>query len=361
MILTYPRRLVLVAVSLAFAFGSATALGAEKAKGEKYALLVGVKSYDPAELRSLQFTENDVRDLGEVLKLGGYRPENIRLMTYSKAGENPLLMPTGEYIRRELKRLVEDCTEDDSVLVAFAGHGVKFKDREESYFCPADAKLDKLETLLSVDEIYGQLEACRARFRVLLVDACRDDPANALDRGPRARLESVTRPQTRPVPGGVAAMFSCSSGEKAYEHKDLKHGVFFHFVIEALAGGAAQGDDDEITLNRLSGYVQKRVKDFVWDKFTLRQIPEMKTSQVKGDPAIVRLVNRKLDHDYSDGIDIIRQIKADPALAPVRVMLVTNYPEHQAAAIAAGAIHGFGKLEFEHPATREKVAAALGE
>jgi CheY-like chemotaxis protein len=72
------------------------------------------------------------------------------------------------------------------------------------------------------------------------------------------------------------------------------------------------------------------------------------------------LVNRKLDVDYSDGIDVIRQFKSIPAAADVPVMLVTNYPEHQEAAVAAGALRGFGKLEFDRPETRERIAAALG-
>jgi CheY-like chemotaxis protein len=71
------------------------------------------------------------------------------------------------------------------------------------------------------------------------------------------------------------------------------------------------------------------------------------------------LVNRKLDADYSDGIEIIRKIKAEAAIAPVPVMLVTNYPEHQDTAIAAGAIRGFGKLEYNKPETLEKLAAVL--
>ena len=73
------------------------------------------------------------------------------------------------------------------------------------------------------------------------------------------------------------------------------------------------------------------------------------------------LVNRKLDRDYSDGVEIIRLVKADPAIADVTMMLVTNYPEHQAAAVAEGAVPGFGKLEFELPETRVKVAAVLKE
>lgn len=71
------------------------------------------------------------------------------------------------------------------------------------------------------------------------------------------------------------------------------------------------------------------------------------------------LVNRKLDIDYSDGIEVIMALKANPATATVPVMLVTNYPEHQEAAITAGAIRGFGKLEFDRPETRERLAEIL--
>lgn len=71
------------------------------------------------------------------------------------------------------------------------------------------------------------------------------------------------------------------------------------------------------------------------------------------------LVNRKLDMDYSDGIEVIRQIKADVELREVPVMLVTNYPEHQDAAEAIGAHRGFGKLEFELPETIERLSLLL--
>ena len=71
------------------------------------------------------------------------------------------------------------------------------------------------------------------------------------------------------------------------------------------------------------------------------------------------LINRKLDEDYSDGIDVLRAIKRHPDLADVPVMLVTNFPEHQDAAVAAGAVRGFGKLEFGEAATKDKIAAAL--
>ena len=83
-------------------------------------------------------------------------------------------------------------------------------------------------------------------------------------------------------------------------------------------------------------------------------------AQLKAGRFDLILVNRKLDIDYSDGIDVIRALKADPATASVPVMLVTNYPEHQDAAVAAGAIRGFGKLEFGNPATKEALTTVLG-
>jgi CheY-like chemotaxis protein len=72
------------------------------------------------------------------------------------------------------------------------------------------------------------------------------------------------------------------------------------------------------------------------------------------------LVNRKLDVDYSDGMEVIRQIKADAAVAATPVMLITNYAEHQDAAEAIGALRGFGKLKFGKPETHDKLEAVLG-
>lgn len=82
---------------------------------------------------------------------------------------------------------------------------------------------------------------------------------------------------------------------------------------------------------------------------------------LRGGPFALVLVNRKLDMDYSDGVEVIRQIKADPQLAAVPVMLITNYPEHQNAAEALGALRGFGKLEFEKPETISRLSAILGQ
>lgn len=72
------------------------------------------------------------------------------------------------------------------------------------------------------------------------------------------------------------------------------------------------------------------------------------------------LINRKLDTDYSDGMEILAAIRNDPATADIPVMLVSNFPEWQEKAVHAGATYGFGKAELASPDVVERVRAALG-
>ena len=71
------------------------------------------------------------------------------------------------------------------------------------------------------------------------------------------------------------------------------------------------------------------------------------------------LVNRKLDQDYSDGLEVIRQIKADTQFANVPCMLVTNYAEQQQTAVKAGAEYGFGKKDLYAQEAQQRLARFL--
>ncbi len=90
------------------------------------------------------------------------------------------------------------------------------------------------------------------------------------------------------------------------------------------------------------------------------KLPSDAMEQLKASDYDLVVINRKLDEDYSDGIEILKQIKADPATADVPVMLVTNFDEHQQAAVAEGALYGFGKLQYGDTDAIERVKAVLG-
>ena len=81
--------------------------------------------------------------------------------------------------------------------------------------------------------------------------------------------------------------------------------------------------------------------------------------QLASGEFVLVLVNRKLDIDYSDGLEIIRRLKNDARLAETPVMMVTNFAEHQQQAVAAGAAYGFGKSELGAPTTHERLSEFL--
>jgi DNA-binding response OmpR family regulator len=83
-------------------------------------------------------------------------------------------------------------------------------------------------------------------------------------------------------------------------------------------------------------------------------------AELDKSPADLVLVNRKLDLDYSDGMVIVKHLKSDARWSNIPLMLITNYPEYQAEAVAAGAVLGFGKQELRTSETLEKLGSILG-
>jgi formylglycine-generating enzyme required for sulfatase activity len=234
----------------------------------------------------LKYSERDIEDLAMVLKDAGFPAGNLRILTQERSARRRRDQPTSENIRTELNRMLKlvELADDPAatVLVALAGHGIMDPKAEKSYFCPADTSALNLSpddpALIDLGALYDQLKASPAGFKLMLVDACRNDPLNPKrSTRPIAELVSVTRPFKKRPPGGVAALFSCSEGQVAYEDDDLKHGVFFHFVIQGLKGKADEESgnrDGKVTLGELASYTSTEVYRYVDRTRNDEQLPE---------------------------------------------------------------------------------------
>ena len=271
-----PRGLVLAAVCLGLAAVPLLGRADDTAPaGKKYALLIGVNKYDKEPLRSLKYSENDVNDLAAVLTDAGF--QHIVLMTQSEAAarKDDALAPKVENVHKQLKAFLADRGPGDVVLVAFSGQGVQFKGRGAGFLCPADADPDDPKTLISAAEVYKDLEGCKADVRFLLAGGSRNDPLAASPKF-AADPEITLHPQIEKTPGGVAAFFACSAGEKAFDSDELKHSVFFHFVIKGLQGEADLDGDGQVDLDELVRYTKRQTADFVRQSNPdVRQAPEL--------------------------------------------------------------------------------------
>ncbi len=82
--------------------------------------------------------------------------------------------------------------------------------------------------------------------------------------------------------------------------------------------------------------------------------------QIRSQNYDLVLINRKLDIDYTEGTEILRTIKNDEALKNIPVMIISNFADSQEAAVAEGAIYGFGKNEYDQPEVIERLRPILG-
>ena len=269
------------------AFTSITAAQAPK----RFFLGIGVENYAHERLRSpepLKYCVDDVTALGEFLKTQGYE---VKLLTDETGKSDAKLAPTRANVNEAIKAILlsDNLRSEDTVIIALAGHGLQFAGGKEAYFCPVDARpfAEHTATLISISTIYADMEASFAKSKVLLVDACRNDPDPTRGRG---GIDA----STSPPPQGIAAFFSCAAGQKAFENDDLKHGVFFHFVLEGLSG-RAKDEDNEVTLNTLANYVSKQVPKKVISLHPGRiQAPNLRFEQVGASPVLVKLGDKSI-------------------------------------------------------------------
>jgi Caspase domain len=314
------RRCIVVSVGLFLLGLFLSPALSQNTGGKRYALLVGVREYAHTKLPSLRYSENDVVELATVLQPAGY---SVILLCDSVGKQAPDRAPTRSNIEAHLKAILEKCKPGDTIVIAFAGHGVQFEGQKDAYFCPADARpfADETATLVSLKAVYDRMERSFAGVKVLLVDACRDDPG--ANRGVRG-INADTAP--RP-PEGVAALFSCRAGERAFEHEKYKHGVFFYHLLKGLRG-EAKNSRGSVTFGSLVEYVQDAVSHDVPKLIGAgaKQSPNMKadlsgTSLVllpqeassAGLPAVQKA--RLLDHvfDRKAGKVLLRDEFDDPA------------------------------------------------
>ena len=210
---------------------------------DKYALLIGVTQYQKSQMNDppLSFPEADAAAVGSLLKANGYTVKTLLGKQATQAA-----------VEQELQVFEQQGSEGGVVLIGLFGHGVQYG--SDAYFCPWNTTLrqvqdsvgnttGKLEpdpsSMTTMKRLLDALNLAGASNRVLLADCCRNDPSAARgglnDRAFGSQLKSSD------LPPGTAAVFSCSSGEKAFEHADWGHGAFTKaFLDHFSAGGLAR-------------------------------------------------------------------------------------------------------------------------
>jgi two-component system chemotaxis response regulator CheY len=87
--------------------------------------------------------------------------------------------------------------------------------------------------------------------------------------------------------------------------------------------------------------------------------PDAALDQLRRGSFDLVLVNRLLDRDRSPGHDFISQLKGDPKLGQLPIMLVSDYDDAQQRAVGQGALRGIGKSSLNDADTLARIRAIL--
>jgi hypothetical protein len=226
-----------------------------KSSGRRLALLVGINQYRNRNLEDLEFAENDVRELYQLLR-GKYQ---ARLLLGSASGRD---RATRKNIEDAIDQLLAGgLAKEDTVLIALSGHGVQAPAtnaegvrRDEPFYLPVDGIPGDPKTLVNLSRLMEKLAERGGGANLVLIDACRNDPDPSRGRGIDGEVATS-------IPKGMAVFFSCSRGEKAREsEKAGSHGLFFYFVLQGLRSTETRNGHGDVTWERLVNYVKEKME-----------------------------------------------------------------------------------------------------
>jgi uncharacterized caspase-like protein len=187
----------------------------DASQGCTWAVLIGVEKYHRAN--PLRYTLNDVRELAKTLRTcGGVASE--RVLELVDDAPNPRFQPLRASLMAELPAFLAQPGAGDRLIVYFSGHG--FRDKQGRLFlAPLDCDpADPAATGIAVEWLREQIAACRAGFKLLVLDACHAGSEKGEDDRPGVAAKDLGEP-FRDL-AGVATLASSTADQKSQLWED---------------------------------------------------------------------------------------------------------------------------------------------
>ena len=208
--------------------------------------------------------------------------------------------------KRSLRDLEEAAQGSDIAVLFFAGHGVQIGD--QNFMLPTDSKLereyDAKDETISLERIVEALEPAK-RLRLVILDACRDNPFLATMQRRVALRGALTRGLARvePTQVGTLIAYAAKAGASASDGAD-GHSPFTKALLKHIA---EPGLDIRLAFGRIRDEVVKITRNeqepFVYgslggDNLSLVPAPavpkESELAAVAADYNLVEQINTKL-------------------------------------------------------------------
>lgn len=219
-----------------------------------WSLIVGVNTYRDKALQPLKYAVDDAKLFFDLIKspqCGAVPEQRIRLLLDSTA--------TRRNIFSNLDYLLKSSSEDDLLMIYFAGHG--FADEGSFYFMGVDGEQSRISaTGVAASQINDMIKKM-GKFKkiVWFVDACYSGASG--DSGMRGvNTANEYLRELAQAENGYVILSASNEYQKALEFSDKGHGVFTYYLAEGLKGNAdLPPSDGYVRIHELSEYVANKV------------------------------------------------------------------------------------------------------
>lgn len=236
-------------------------------------LAVGVNEYEnPAY--NLNYAVGDAEGFVEAVESAGgglFDRVERRLLTDNAAG--------GAAIRAAFAEITAEAEPEDVFMFFYAGHGIAITDEETGrpvfHFVPPEVTQmtspeQLAERAISGPEFEALVTAVPARKQFHVLDACNAGAINTAF-GLRGGAEEIALSRLSRSTG--SALIAASRDDQfAQEFEALGQGALTRAVLDGL-GGAASGDDAEITVGELKSYVEATLPELTAEYAGRKQYP----------------------------------------------------------------------------------------
>lgn len=131
-----------------------------------FALLIAAKDYDDPNIPDLQNPVKDAQELKNILE---------SKYTFDTANIETLFNRSREDIMQAIVQRCNSLTENDNLIIFYAGHGIAEKDKfgdVDGYWIPSSAKKGLNASYISADDINKAIKRSNAKHILVIADAC---------------------------------------------------------------------------------------------------------------------------------------------------------------------------------------------
>jgi uncharacterized caspase-like protein len=174
---------------------------ASSQKERRLALVIGNSNYQT--VKALPNPANDAKAVAQLLNTAGFEV----VMAFD------LDRDTLKQVVSEFSARITESGPNSAALVYYAGHGLQVDG--ENFLVPVDAKIenetDVVDQAVRLADIMQALEAAPSRIRIVMLDACRNNPFSAIGESGGKGLAIVD------APAGSIVAYATAPGTEAFD------------------------------------------------------------------------------------------------------------------------------------------------